>query len=77
MDTHSQTATLPHFRFVEYNPRRAARGAEAARIEVTYGEGDVDFLWMTPLDIHRNLKRFGQSKGLEQALKVYEEAQKP
>jgi hypothetical protein len=62
---------LPAFRFVEFNPRRASRGAEAARVEVTYDEGDVDFLWMSPTDIRRNMHQFGNQEGLKQALKAY------
>ncbi|SDJ89448.1 hypothetical protein [Billgrantia gudaonensis] len=62
---------LPAFRFVEFNPRRARRGAEAARVEVTYDEGDVDFLWMSPSDIRKNIAEFGNQEGLKQALEAY------
>ena len=33
------------FKFIEFNPRRAMRGANAARVEVTDGDGS-DWLWM-------------------------------
>lgn len=62
---------LPSFRFVEFNPRRAFRGAEAARVEVDYGHGDVDFLWMSPQDIRNNMMAYGRQDGLLKALDAY------
>ncbi|MDO0945949.1 hypothetical protein [Chromohalobacter israelensis] len=62
---------LPSFRFVEYNPRRAARGAEAVRVEVDYGHGDIDFLWMSPQDIRKNMMAYGRQDGLIKSLEAY------
>ncbi|MCE9664491.1 hypothetical protein LY622_13715 [Halomonas sp. M5N1S17] len=73
---HLQQATnpgpiFPQFRLIEFNPRRASRGAEAARVEVTYSEGDMDELWMSPRDIRNNIREFGQQEGLQKALEAY------
>lgn len=65
----------PAFRFVEFNPRRAARGKEAARVEVTYGDGGTDLLWMSKEDILDNIKNFGGSTELQKALAAYNGAQ--
>lgn len=68
---------FPQFRLIEFNPRRprrprrAARGAEAARVEVTYSDGDVDILWMSPQDIRNNVREFGHQEGLQKALEAY------
>lgn len=62
---------FPQFRLIEFNPRRATRGAEAARVEVTYSDGDVDILWMSPQDIRKNMREFGQQAGLQKALEAY------
>lgn len=61
----------PIFRFVEFNPHRASRGAEAARVEVTYSEGDIDLLWMSPRDLRNNIRDFGPQEGLQKALDAY------
>lgn len=62
---------FPLFRLIEFNPRRASRGAEAARVEVTYSEGDMDELWMSPRDIRNNMREFGKQEGLQKALEAY------
>jgi len=64
---------FPIFRLVEFNPRRARRGAEAARVEVTYNEGDIDLLWMSPRDIRNNIREFGQQEGLQKVLDAYQQ----
>lgn len=70
-----ETETKPTFRFVEFNPRRAQRGAEAARVEVTYPE-DTEcqplLLWMSPDDIMENIETFGDSPELQKALAAYQ-----
>lgn len=62
----------PTFRFVEFNPRRAMRGKEGARVEVTYPDGDGELLWMSPDDIMENLETFGDSPELQKALAAYQ-----
>jgi hypothetical protein len=59
-----------HFRFVEFNPRRAMRGAEAARVEV---DPDGEWLWMSPKDIKANIKEFGDHTELQRALQAYKD----
>lgn len=57
-----------HFRFIEFNPRRALRGAEAARMEV---DADGEWLWMGTKDIAKNIKHFGDHPELQKALAAY------
>jgi hypothetical protein len=60
------------FRFEEYNPRRAMRGAPAARVWVDYHDGEGEsWLWMDKSDIKANIKEFGECEALTQALKAY------
>ena len=54
------------WRFIEFNERRAMRGAPAARVEV-----DGDWLWMMPKDIRANIKDHGDHEELQKALKAY------
>lgn len=61
----------PQFKFVEFNTRRQSRGAEAARVEVIYSEGDHDLLWMSAGDLHANIRSFGQHEALTEALNAY------
>ncbi|QPI64436.1 hypothetical protein [Vreelandella venusta] len=61
----------PQFRFVEFNKRRQMRGAECARIEIIYSEGDVDWIWMSAGDLHGNIRQFGEHEALTEALKAY------
>jgi len=66
---------LPTFRFVEFNPRRAQRGKEAARVEVNYPtdpECEPCLLWMSPDDIMNNLESFGDNAELQKALAAYQ-----
>ena len=60
------------FRFIEFNPRRAMRGADAARVAVIE-DGEEDWLWMSKRDIAANLKQFGPSDELLKAKLAYEE----
>ncbi len=57
-----------HFRFIEFNPRRAVRGAEAARVEVST---DGEWLWMSKKDIKNNMRDFGKHAELQKALLAY------
>jgi hypothetical protein len=61
----------PTFKFIEFNPRRAQRGKEAARVEVNYGDGMSEWLWMNADDIMENLETFGDSTELQKALAAY------
>lgn len=61
----------PTFELVEYNPRRRSRGAEAARVKVTWQDGETELLWMSQKDIRANLRESGKSKGLDDAAKAY------
>jgi len=54
------------FKFIEFNERRAMRGAEAARVEV-----DGEWLWMSKSDIKKNIKAFGNHPELQKALAAY------
>lgn len=58
------------FRFVEFNPRRALRGAEAARVAVIE-DGQEDWLWMSKRDISKNIKQFGPHLELLKAQLAY------
>ena len=60
--------TKQHFRFIEFNDRRALRGADAARVEV---DTDGDWLWMNKRDIRANMKEFGDHPELQKALDAY------
>lgn len=59
------------FRFVEFNVRRAMRGADAARVAVIYGENDEDLLWMSKRDIAKNMMAFGRCPELVKANAAY------
>lgn len=60
------------FRFEEFNPRRAMRGAPAARVWVDYHDGDgEDWLWMDQNDIANNIKEFGEDPELMKAQEAY------
>jgi hypothetical protein len=59
------------FRFVEFNPRRAMRGADAARVAVIEDGGDEDWLWMSVRDIAKNIKQFGPHQELLKARLAY------
>lgn len=54
-----------------YNPRRKARGAEAAEVEVTFDDGDADTLWMSELDLKANIKEHGKLQGFLDAQEAY------
>ena len=54
------------FRFVEFNPRRAARGARAARVEV-----NGDSVWMSLSDLKKNVVIFGPLAAFTEAIEAY------
>ncbi len=58
------------FRFEEFNPRRAVRGAEATRV-VVIEDGEEDWLWMSKRDIAKNIMQFGQHPELVKAHNAY------
>jgi len=66
-----QLATTPHFRFVEFNQRRAMRGVEAARVEVIYSDGEETLIWMSKADISKNMMAFGRCQELTKAFQAY------
>lgn len=59
------------FEFVEFNPRRAQRGADACRVEVTYDDGEKDLLWMSKRDIAKNMMAYGRCDELTKAHEAY------
>lgn len=67
----SPPVTIPDFKLSRYNPRRAARGKEAAEVEVTYPDGESECLWMSIGDIRNNIHQWGESAGLTAALEAY------
>ena len=62
----------PDFKFVEFNPLRAGRGAEAANVIV-----NGNWLWMSEADVDRNLNRFGRDPELVKAKLAYSMAAPP
>lgn len=61
----------PAFELYCYNPRRHARGKEAAQVMVTWPDGKKQLLWMSPRDIKDNIAEFGDCSGLRLALDAY------
>lgn len=59
------------FRFIEYNPRRAERGADAVRVAVLQ-DGEEDWLWMSKSDIAKNMMVFGRHPELVKAHEAYQ-----
>lgn len=62
---------MPDFKFIEFNPRRAMRGAEAARVEVIHDDGETEWLWMSRRDIGQNMMQFGPNTELQKAHDAY------
>jgi hypothetical protein len=54
------------FEFIEFNQRRAARGAQAARVEV-----NGDLVWMSLADLKKNAAIFGPLAAFTQAIEAY------
>lgn len=61
----------PKFELHRYNPRRAAREAEAAEVKVTWPDGEEEYLWMSERDLNANMKEWGACDGLLDALNAY------
>ncbi len=61
------------FELYEYNPRRRARGVQAARLLVTWPDGESQLLWMSEKDIRENIKTHGTCQAMQDALKAYRE----
>ena len=59
------------FQFINFNPRRAMRGAEAANVLVINDDGEDDMLWMSRSDIGRNMIAFGRHPELVKAHEAY------
>lgn len=59
-------------KFSEFNVVRDARGADAARFDIVDDEGESYWLWMSKIDIKRNIKAFPECKAeLQKGLKRY------
>lgn len=54
-----------------YNPRRKARGAEAAEVSVVWDDGEQDTLWMSERNLKENIKLYGKLQGFVDALEAY------
>lgn len=59
------------FVLARYNPRRNARGAEAAELQVLQDGKPIDLVWMSKADIKANLKLFPNDTGLLAAVEAY------
>lgn len=63
---------LPQITFIDFNPRRNMRGADAARFDIVDEEGDKYSLWMSKNDIKYNIKNLPHCKAeLERGLRQY------
>ncbi len=62
----------PEFKFIEFNPIRAGRGVEAARVAV-----NGNWLWMSEADVDRNMQTFGRDPELIKAKMAYGMASPP
>jgi hypothetical protein len=58
------------FRFIEFNPVRAFRGAPAARVAVVTTSGE-NWLWMNQRHIAENIKLYGETPELAKAKAAY------
>jgi hypothetical protein len=59
------------FRFIEFNPRRAQRGAEAARVAIIEEGEEEQWVWMSKRDISKNMMTFGKHPELVKAYDAY------
>jgi hypothetical protein len=64
------------FELIDFNPRRHARGVEAARVEVIVNGDSREWLWMSERDIKANIAEFGDSEELQKALAEYRKHQR-
>lgn len=65
------------FEFIEFNPRRAMRGADAARVRAIHDDGSDDVLWMSKSDIAKNMMAFGRCDELVKAHDSYSQKGRP
>lgn len=56
------------FEFIEFNPRRKFRGANAVRMKVNK---DGSWLWMNVQDLELNIRDFGSHPELLKGLEAY------
>ncbi len=55
-----------------FNKRRASRGADAAEFEIQYSTGNSEIIWMSKIDIRRNIAMYPEHKNeLEKGLNQY------
>ena len=68
-----EVVSYPSFHFAEFNPRRRARGKEAARVMVRFSSDPEDYqlLWMSKQDVRNNIIEYGAEPALVQALGAY------
>lgn len=76
MEQAAATASSVHsvpsveFRFIEFNPVRASRGVEAARVAVIEN-GEEGWVWMDKSDVAKNMMTFGRHPELVKAYEAY------
>lgn len=58
------------FDLIEFNTRRLARGAEAARVDYEV-DGGSGWMWMSASDVEKNIREFGKLPGLLRAREAY------
>lgn len=61
----------PAFTVSRYVARRAARGAPAVEVKVTWPDGVVDYMWMSRRDVRANIIEWGGCDGLNAAFACY------
>jgi len=61
----------PVFKLARFNPRRVARGKEGAHVLVTWDDGTRELLWMSLKNLKDNMKSYGSSAGLDEAIAAY------
>lgn len=61
----------PIFSVTRFNPRRAARGAAAVEVQVTWPDRVIDYVWMSKQDIKGNMAVWGECDGLNDAMSKY------
>lgn len=71
MSTIQASATVITFKLIEFNSHRLMRSATAAKVAIFQDGEQINWLWMTPRDIHANRAEFGPSEAFDQALAQY------
>lgn len=67
------TKPVTAFEFIEFNRVRWMRDKEAAKIYVLEGGVGQGYLWMSVDDLRANIRDFGPSDALDNALNAYGE----